>query len=69
MNFIRVLELAVVFLLVFFFVWQVLIPLIRNRPLFPIFRPERKLMADLDAAQAARNEEKIKAAAEDLRNK
>lgn len=51
MNFVRVLEIVSVLLLVIFFATQVFIPIWMGRPLFPLFRRQRKLLKDVEFAK------------------
>lgn len=59
MNIIRVLEVASVLLLILFVVTQVIWPMYRNRPLFPIFRKRAVLERDLAQAHEARDEKEL----------
>ena len=51
MNIVVVLELLFATLIVIIFLTQILMPLFRGTPVFPIFRRERKLESELSEAR------------------
>ena len=67
MNIVRVIELALIALIIVFFITQVLVPAWRSRPLFPVFRRQRKLLGQLTEAQEAKDAQQIERAVSKLK--
>lgn len=69
MNIVAVFELALAVLVVLAGITQIVLPLWRGTPLFPLFRTERKLEAELEEAREEVVEADLRKQIEETRRK
>lgn len=59
MNVFTILEILTVLLLTVLFITQILVPLFRGRPLFPMFKRESKLLKEKEEVLQQRDEKRL----------
>ncbi len=69
MIFWEALEWLIVALFILFLITQVIIPAVRNLPLCPIFRRNRKLEKDISSAKEALEEAQLENEAREIRDR
>jgi hypothetical protein len=62
MLFFTAIEVALVLLAIFGVVTQIVVPIIFNRKLFPLFRKEGKILSEITATEQALHEKELAAA-------